>query len=192
MHPRISELLSHLDAERDALDRVVTLIPEPARDRRVADDEWTVAEVLDHLALVEGGVARLVAKRVARAREDGSVGAEADTGSVLGALDRYRVDDASARREAPEMVRPRPGVRATDAHAALRETRRALREAVEAGDGLALGRIVVPHTALGDIDLYQWILFVAQHERRHRTQLERIAARLDEGGESAAAAMGEA
>ena len=188
MHPRISELLSHLDAERDALERVVTLIPEPARERRVVDGEWTVAELLDHLAMVEGGVAKLVAKRVARAREDGSVGAETETASVLGTLDRYRLHDASVPREAPEMVRPRPGVSAADAHAALRATRHALREAVVAGDGLALSRIAVPHPALGaEIDLYQWVLFVSQHERRHRAQLERMAERLGNGGDAAAA-----
>jgi hypothetical protein len=31
---------------------------------------------------------------------------------------------------------------------------------------------------LGEIDLYQWILFVGQHEKRHLSQLEEIAEQL--------------
>ena len=78
MHPRLAELLSHLDSERDALDRVVSEVPPEARDRRPAPDSWSVAEVLDHLARVEGGVARLVAVSRVKVLNEASLSAVND------------------------------------------------------------------------------------------------------------------
>jgi hypothetical protein len=38
--------------------------------------------------------------------------------------------------------------------------------------------VVVPHPALGDQNLYQWIAFVGAHESRHAAQIREIAAAL--------------
>ena len=44
-------------------------------------------------------------------------------------------------------------------------------EAPAEPDGLALGEIRHTHLRFGELDLYQWILFVAEHEKRHVAQL---------------------
>ncbi|HEX5580280.1 MAG TPA: DinB family protein, partial [Gemmatimonadaceae bacterium] len=106
--------------------------------------------------------------------------------SVLGLLDGRGVAERTVRREAPEIVRPSPDVTAADAARALAATRAALRDALASADGLALGEIRAAHAALGEMDLYQWVLFVGQHERRHAAQLREIAARLAGGAERAA------
>ena len=49
---------------------------------------------------------------------------------------------------------------------------------MERGDGLALGEIRHTHLRFGELDLYQWCLFVAEHEKRHVTQLREVAAQL--------------
>ena len=49
---------------------------------------------------------------------------------------------------------------------------------MEAGDGLALGDIRHTHLRFGELDLYQWCLFVAEHEKRHISQLRELAAQL--------------
>jgi hypothetical protein len=48
-----------------------------------------------------------------------------------------------------------------------------LRAAVVTADGVALGEIKHNHAILGELDLYQWLIFVGQHEGRHRKQIER-------------------
>jgi len=50
--------------------------------------------------------------------------------------------------------------------------------AMESGDGLALGEIRHTHPRFGELDLYQWCLFVAEHEKRHVTQLRGVVAQL--------------
>lgn len=49
-----------------------------------------------------------------------------------------------------------------------------LRAALAEADGLALGTITHVHPVLGEIDLYQWILFVGQHEERHIGQIVEV------------------
>lgn len=177
MQARLAELLDHLEAERAALDAAVHAVPAVERERRPAPECWTVAEVVDHLARVEKGVARLVVKLAAEGRAAG-LGPETETGSVLGALDGRGIEVPSSPRVAPERVQPRADVEASTALAALRETRVELRDALTAADGLALGALRWPHPVLGELDLYQWVLFVARHEQRHRRQIDAIAARL--------------
>ena len=51
-----------------------------------------------------------------------------------------------------------------------------LRSAIADADGLALGLIMHPHPVVGDINLYEWILFVGLHEQRHVRQIGAVAA----------------
>ena len=51
MHPRIKELVEALDSRRAELTRAVNDLPTSARNRRPLEDRWSVAEVLEHLAL---------------------------------------------------------------------------------------------------------------------------------------------
>ena len=55
----------------------------------------------------------------------------------------------------------------------LESSRKALRTAVVSANGLAIGEIKHTHAVLGELDLYQWLIFVGQHEGRHRKQIER-------------------
>ena len=52
--------------------------------------------------------------------------------------------------------------------------REALLDAIGEGDGLDLSSVRMAHPRLGELDAYQWILFVAHHETRHVRQLERL------------------
>ena len=177
MHPRLEELERFLERMRAELLRSVERVPHDARDRRPDDGGWSVAEVLDHLRVVEAGTATLLTRRTQRAREAG-VGEDPETSSVLARLDHARVIESPTLSVAPEIVRPREGVRAVDALTGLERSRVALREAVRALDGVDPTRVKAKHALLGELDAYQWLLFVGQHETRHARQIERIAAAL--------------
>ena len=55
----------------------------------------------------------------------------------------------------------------------LESSREALRGAVVSASGLPLGEIKHTHVILGELDLYQWLIFLGQHEGRHKKQIER-------------------
>ncbi len=187
MHPRIEEVLNYLDAERSALREAVELVSPEFRDQAPGPDRWSVAQVLQHLAIIEKRIAMGMTKWIADAR---AAGAEPETGtsSVMNSLPLQLIADRGQRRSAPEEVRPRGDIDAASAWKALEQTRAALRAAILAGDGLALSEVVQPHPVLGPINLYQWALFVGSHETRHTGQVREIAAQLNAGSNPAAGA----
>jgi hypothetical protein len=145
-----------------------------------------VAEVLDHLTIIESRIVGVLSGRVAAAKASG-LGPELETSAVLDTLDRDRIRDRSKRVEAPEPVKPQSGSDAASGWQALQQSRANLRAAVLAGDGLALGEVTHPHPVLGLINLYQWITFVGAHESRHTAQICEIAAEF--AGQSSAATV---
>lgn len=125
-----------------------------------------------HLVIVEAGVSRLIAKSVEWAKSNG-IGNETADDSILSSLDRYALADGTFKLQAPSTVAPPEGKPIEESLAALTESRVKLKAALMAGDGLDLCQVKRPHPVMGDIDLYQWALFVAQHEERHRRQIEK-------------------
>lgn len=175
MHPRLTELLDYLDARRAAVLDAASALPSERWTVRAAPDRWSVAEVCWHLQRVESGVAKLIRKRAAEARAQGHPAEDAE-GSLLGALEGRRVTDRTVRIQAPPQVTPTEVLSAAAVQALLNESRAMLRAVIADADGLALGSITHPHPVLGEIDLYQWILFVGQHEERHVSQIAEAAA----------------
>lgn len=170
MHVRLVELLDYAAAQRLLLLDAVSWVPEPIRDRRPAADAWSVAEVLEHLHRTESGVALLVTARLAEARLSG-LAEERESGSLLESLDRFRIVQAGRRVNSPALLHPTGTMGWAAALDRLAASRQALLHAVAPGAGLALDGVLHPHPFLGPLSIYQWILFVAQHEARHAAQI---------------------
>jgi DinB superfamily len=176
MHPRTAELLQYLDAQRQALRAAVERVPHGRREQSPAPGRWSVAEILEHLSLVEATITRLFTARLAEERARG-LGPETETTPVLATFDVTKLLDRSYRVTASEKVQPQAKLDATAAWAALETARDAFREAILSGDGFALGEAVHPrpHPIFGPLNLYQWAAFVGGHEARHTAQILEIA-----------------
>lgn len=177
MHPRLAELRAFVDAQRSALLAAASTVPPDRWTERPAPDCWSLTELFEHLYRVENGSARLVEKRALEARAAGHP-AETETSSMLGALDGTGLTDRSRKLAAPERVVPTGGWTRAEALESLARSRATLHEGMRAAEGLALCTVRAPHPRLGEIDLYQWILFIGQHEQRHVAQAAEIAERL--------------
>lgn len=171
MRKRLAEVVTCLDANRDALMATVANAGGAFASVRPRNDAWSVAEILTHLAIVEAGVARLVSSSVRWALSN-DVAAEVSDESVLGSLDAFSIANPTRKIKAPAIVAVGADANMSDAMKSLENSRAALRQALVAGDGLDLASVTRPHPLLGELNLYQWALFVAQHEERHRKQIE--------------------
>lgn len=177
MHPRLTELRDYADAQRRALLAAASNLPLERWTERPGEGRWSVVELFEHLYKVEHSCARVIARGVAGARAAGHP-METDEHSVLGTLDATGLRDRSRRSEVPERVAPGGGWSPQEALDRLTASRAELHEAISAGDGLALGSIYQTHPRLGEIDLYRWILFIAEHEARHVPQAAEIVEQL--------------
>lgn len=172
MHARLAETMSFVEEKRRELLASFDDAPRERLSRRTGPDAWSVAEILDHLRMVESGVARLITKRVMQAKAAG-IGREESTSSVMPSFDEHKARLESSILQSPETVRPKANASIDEALEGLTASRDALRAAVDSADGVALGEIKHTHAILGELDLYQWLIFVGNHEVRHRKQIER-------------------
>lgn len=182
MNRRLTELLALLDTNRAAL-RATTRDMSPAfATMRPRAEDWSAAEVVEHLAIVEDAISRLIAKAVKQARESG-VGPSTSDESILSSLDKYHLTEAVEKQQAPPNIVPDKNTPIDASLAILEQKRNDLKETLTSSADLDLSLVKRPHPRLGELNLYQWALFVAQHEERHRRQIERT---LDEVTERAA------
>lgn len=177
MHPRIQELVNYLISARTHLDHAVESVPAERRDTQPGADRWSVANVLQHLALANAGMARVFEKRAAAAREDG-IGADPGTTSILWTMDVHSLLDRRTRIETPVPIPPGDEALADDARRMFDDAHRRLTDAIVAAGDVACDRISHPHPVLGPLNLYQWGIFAAAHEIRHAAQIREIGAQL--------------
>jgi hypothetical protein len=182
MRPKVKELFEYMDMTRAALFDLARAVNPSLAVIRPTSGEWSAAENLAHLALVEQTIVKVVSKAIAEAREAG-IGTDPSDDSVIHSLDHFRVQEPVTKLTAPERIRPDGSKSVSESLADLEASRAALKKVIADNSDIALTEIVRPHPALKDLNMYQWALFVAQHEERHRRQMERT---LDEVTERAA------
>ena len=180
MHPRTEGLLNHLEESRAALHAAVDAVPSSLRETRPAVDRWSVAEVLEHLGRVEEQLTRLLAAKLAGARQAGALGPERESGPLADSLGVLLLD-RTRRITAGDRVLPQGQMDAASALANLDRTRAELRELVLGHDGLSLGAVSHQHPAFGVLDGYQWFAFIGSHEARHTAQIREIGEALAAG-----------
>lgn len=164
------DTLTLLDSERAALMANVARLSEEDRARRPGPDRWSVAEVLEHLAVVEKGIVKLLTIRGRATPAADEAPAAPLSDDRIAAL-RGR----ETRIAAPERVKPTGSVNAADALRLLEETRAALRKALVDADPKSLDGCTHSHPVLGTLTLRDWAHFIAHHEARHAAQVAEIA-----------------
>lgn len=176
MQSTISELLQYLDEQRAVLHAAVASVPADHHRTAPGEGRWSVANVLEHLAMVETRIATMLRPKIAEARaaEPSSVAA-----SAAAPLDMARLIDRTRKIQSPPTSQPSGALDTTAALAALEQSRAAMRETVLAAEGAPLQAVVAPHPVFGPLDLGGWIRFVGGHEARHAAQIREIGDSLD-------------
>jgi len=171
MHPHLIDVFSRLDRSRAALGAAVESIAAPLRQQRPGPDQWSVAEVLEHLSIVETNLAAAFRKRLDEARAEGLAALPPDAPSVLASFPLARILDRQQRIEASNAARPKGLMAARTALAAYDSARAAFRDELIAVDGLDVDHVTVPHRIFGNFNVYQWAAFMGGHEARHTGQI---------------------
>jgi hypothetical protein len=173
MNPRLEEIVDEIEAARSELLHIVSDLDEAGTGTRADPGQWSIGEILHHLVLMENLVMALLEKQVPRAKERG-VGADPHTGSLIHSLDQFSIETVTDKLTAPQSVAPARGLTRAELLSLLADSRAKLLRANSQTDGIDLSQMHFPHPAFGRLDMYQWILFVGKHERRHTEQIARI------------------
>ena len=165
------KVLKNLEESRE---RLLAMAKDLSREQlhyRSAEDRWTVAECLEHIAMVEARVLGLIQKTL-------EAGPDSSKRSALAGKDDELIAGTVARVtrfKAPEYVVPAGRCPDDQLLKEFEGTRRQTR-AFAASTNADLRTHFYKHPAFGDLDLYQWLLLIAAHCDRHRVQSEEVMA----------------
>ncbi len=135
-----------------------------------APDRWSIAEIVEHMSIVEGFVGGGVLGGLDKAP---APPADRDAKAV-DALILSKVPDRSNKVKAPESIVPTGKVQGPAALDNLLHARKQIEAALQTSHDLRGHN--VPHPALGPLDGYQWILAASAHTDRHTQQILEVKA----------------
>src|SRR5690348_12486444 len=121
MHPRTRELLDYLHDNRKILRGAVDGVAPALRDEMPPHGGWSVANVLEHLAIVEKRVAMRIAASIGEARNAG-LGPDTSTEPILPTINLKPLLDRDRKITAGQAVQPTGQLNASDAWSALEES----------------------------------------------------------------------
>jgi DinB superfamily len=163
-------LLLYLAQSRERLLDAVEGLTKEQQRFRPAVHRWSVADCVEHVSLVEKMVVKEVQSVLLRPPQPKSHASLPDDVILAGVPNR-----ASRCASPPEAV---PGKRSTDFDHLVRQfeaaRERSLRFAAITQSDLRAHSSAHPH--LGELDCYQWILFLGAHAERHVRQAEEVMA----------------
>ncbi len=174
LHPRVAELVDALHTAQHDFETLLARIPAEQGDVVPGEGRWSIAQHVEHLAIVEDGAGRLIAKLIKQVQSTGALETERTT--VLDSLDHVQLWTVRKRIEAPDFVKPTEGLSIAEGLARLTASRTRLIDAFQRASGLALGSAMAPHPVLGPLTIYQWGLMAAQHQRRHAESIAALVA----------------
>jgi hypothetical protein len=147
-------------------------LTEEQLNARSSGDEWSVAQIVEHVAIVNGGALRICAKLLGKAEAAGKT----NDGSVFISPEFVQAASSAVgqKLEAPEMVRPINNVPIADSVTKLDELQTQyaeLKAKFESIDGI---EAKFPHPYFGDLSAQEWLLLSGAHEIRHLKQIRRV------------------
>ena len=192
IYQSIADIYAANDTVRRRLTARVENLSEAQQNFRPAEGAWSIAEIMDHLSIIERNMVQLIgmllkksdgAAAAINAGDAGGAGdGDAQTAAAVAppfqpfSLDSFVDQIRDVKLTAPERVRPGGNVTLADALAALGRTRaeiEAMRPRLERAD---LGAATYPHPAFGELNTAQWLAFISEHEARHLRQIENLMA----------------
>ena len=156
------------DQARKELLAQVELLSDEEINQKPAENRWSIKQLLQHLYLMEGSVAKSIQQRLA-----------SDEQNITTDKPIQLTVDRSTKVDAPDFVTP------TDDFATLDELKTKL-SATHAmlhdiSENTTEDQLAVksnPHPVFGEMSLTQWIPFVGYHELRHIKQIKEVKQQL--------------
>lgn len=147
-------------------------ISEAEAHAELDGEPWTLAALIEHVALVEAGISRMCAKMINGAKAQGkpSDGSYRISDSFSSAL----AANEGAKFEAPERVRPTGGVAIADSLARLDQTRTELAAMQIDLEAYDVSAFTFPHPYFGPLNAAEWVMLSGGHAARHMAQAQRL------------------
>ena len=176
-YQNIAEVYEANDKIRDSLKTTISGLTDEQFAALPEDEKWSLAELIEHIALVEEGMTRICSKLLLKAQEEDkkSDGAAKISESFL----MKAAESVNLKFEAPERVRPSGTKTVAESLAKMEENREnleKLRPLFESVDGT---EHKFPHPFFGELTAHEWLALIGGHELRHLKQIKSLLEKIN-------------
>lgn len=167
MNPAERErVLAHMDETREEYRRIAQALSHSQLHYKPAADRWSVAEILEHIIVVETRVLALVEKAL-----------QQPASAVKSSIEDDPLVEVVAQRvgklKSPGPVIPNgrwPDDRLLEEFEVIRKRSTEFARSANA----ELRQHSFPHPFFGELDCYQWLLLIPAHSQRHLAQAKEV------------------
>lgn len=168
----IEEIYSEHDSVQKQLEETLSGLSEERVNNAPIGEKWSIAQVVEHIALVENGIVRICTKLLGRARD----GDRKSDGTIQISDDYINRSIAivDAKLEAPDIVKPVTGKSVADSLNDLKATAQRLDEIRPMFEAFDSTDYKYPHPFFGDMSAAEWLVLAGGHKARHLRQIGRL------------------
>lgn len=140
-------------------------------------EQWTIAQFVEHIAIVENGMTKISAKLLNAAQESGNN--KSDGRAVFSEnFVKKAAEMRDAKFEAPDRVCPTGKQTIAESLEKMEQARAELENLRPLFETVEASGATFPHPFMGDLTAHEWLALVGGHEARHLEQIKNIVARL--------------
>lgn len=171
----IADIYTANDQIRNKLRDTMSQVTEEQASALPDGGAWSIADIVEHVAIVNGGMHRICSKLLLKAEVDGKV----SNGRIdLEAFFQKTAEAGDAKLEAPDMVRPKGGQSIAESLDALERQQKAFAELIPLFEKFDGNESKFPHPYFGDLSAIEWLVLAGGHEARHLRQIRRLLEKL--------------
>jgi hypothetical protein len=172
----IADIYEVNERARTSLKDLASNISNEQADVLLDGEKWTIAQIVEHIAMVDEGTSKICAKLIRKAQEGGASAAE-----KLNVSDDFLIKSVEVRDlkiVAPERVQPTGSVSIGESLNRMDVNRQRwseLRSLFQEFDG---DKAKFPHPFFGEISAVEWLIMAGGHEARHTEQIRKLLNKL--------------
>ncbi len=168
----ISDIYANNDKIHERTKQIIGELTDEQKSFLSDDEKWSIAHIVEHIAIVQEGMAKISAKLLNQARE-----ADKESDGAARLSENFQTKAAEAKTlkfEAPDRVRPTGSQTVEESLGKMDENQKMLHELRPLFETVECSDFKFPHPFMGDLTAHEWLALVGGHESRHQRQIENI------------------
>jgi len=168
----INDIYENNDKIREKTKQLVADLTDEQTAFLPENEKWTIAHIIEHIAIVQDGMTKISAKLLTQAQ---AAGRTADGMARLS--DNFVQKAAEAKTlkfEAPDRIHPTGNQTIEESLKKMDETREKLEDLRPLFESIECSDFKFPHPFMGELTAHEWLTLVGGHEARHLRQIENI------------------
>ncbi len=171
----IAEIYEANTKIRGKLKATIADLTDQQLNFRVDEKTWTIREIVEHLSIVENGMASISARLLQKSGEE-NLSNDGQANISVEFLEKAAsiADRRTRKAQAPERVLPSGNLSIEESFAKMEANSEILKQIQTGLETVNTQKHKFPHPFFGEMSATEWLALIGGHEIRHLDQIEEI------------------